>query len=472
MSVKLDITVLAGVSSGDVFHFHPEESAAISIGRAAECDMVLQDPLVSRRHARIEHRPDGFFIVDEGSSHGTVHMGFTLRHGGEGARPLSDGDEFKIGDLLFRVNFSDESFRARRKSGELRSVEGLDTSKRRGKFALTKKRKLVLALAIVALGGLSLLSGGGKKGMPAQKSEQLITLPDFRVTGYWPAGAASKKDEFDTSHADKAQYSLPSSDLLIEYDFRSEAKVDLYLDQGLVEHNQPTPLWQTRQVLIRGIPLGQERKLVFDNLGYPFAADDRERKALRWAVRDVRMTPLSAQSGVDVSFDEQLRGCIALVEGIDKSPEGLYLLVRGMQTALVALLKEAKVDAVGYPISLETDGTIDVSKVGELKERLTIVERERQTGAAPDGLARQTRELVMITAQLDAELWRRVNSRISRAQLSAKVKNYIEAHDQLLSAQSMFPAEGDYRWAILQKLFKSEKVVPKRIRQNPEKFRK
>ena len=95
MAVKLDITVLAGVSSGDVFHFQPEENASVTIGRAAECDMVLQDPLVSRRHARIEHRNDGFFIIDEGSSHGTVHMGFTLKHGAEGARLLSDGDAFK-----------------------------------------------------------------------------------------------------------------------------------------------------------------------------------------------------------------------------------------------------------------------------------------------------------------------------------------------------------------------------------------
>lgn len=471
MTAKLDITVLAGVSSGDVFHFHPEENAGVTMGRAAECDIVLQDPLVSRRHARIEHRHEGFFIIDEGSSHGTVHMGFTLKHGPEGARPLSDGDEFKIGDLLFRINFSEEIFLSRRKSNELRSVDGLDAGKKaRGK--LTPKRKMLAILAIVACAGLLIVSGGGKKGLPAQKSEQLITVPDFRVTGYWPGGSSSKKEEFDKAHADKAQFSIPSSDLLIEYDFRSEAKVDLYLDEGLIEHIEPSPLWQTRQMIVRGIPLGRERRIVFDNLAYPFPPEDRERKMLRWAVRDVRITPLSAQAGVDMPFDAQLRGCIGLVEGVDKSPEGLFLLVRGLQTAIVALLNEAKVDAVSFPISLDTDGSVDASKVGELQERLAIVERERQGVAAPDALARQTRELVTITAQLDAELWRRVNSRISKAQLSSKVKDYIEAHDQLISAQSMFPAEGDYRWAILQKLFKNEKVVPKRIRQNPEKFRK
>jgi DNA-binding CsgD family transcriptional regulator/pSer/pThr/pTyr-binding forkhead associated (FHA) protein len=43
-----------------------------TIGRAAECDIVLPDPSVSRCHARLVPDGDGFRVEDLGSRHGTV----------------------------------------------------------------------------------------------------------------------------------------------------------------------------------------------------------------------------------------------------------------------------------------------------------------------------------------------------------------------------------------------------------------
>ncbi len=50
-----------------------ECKASVVAGRSEECDLHLAHPLVSRRHATIEHQDDGTFLVtDLGSRNGTV----------------------------------------------------------------------------------------------------------------------------------------------------------------------------------------------------------------------------------------------------------------------------------------------------------------------------------------------------------------------------------------------------------------
>ena len=49
----------------------PAASTSSSIGRLPECDITLDDPNVSRRHAEIRPRGDGFVLVDLGSTNGT-----------------------------------------------------------------------------------------------------------------------------------------------------------------------------------------------------------------------------------------------------------------------------------------------------------------------------------------------------------------------------------------------------------------
>ena len=97
MAEELSITVLSGVSKGDIFRFRLEPEGGITIGRAQECDLVLQEPTVSRKHAKISLRQVGFALSDLGSTHGTVHMGFKLQAGDAGERVLQNDDEFKIG---------------------------------------------------------------------------------------------------------------------------------------------------------------------------------------------------------------------------------------------------------------------------------------------------------------------------------------------------------------------------------------
>jgi hypothetical protein len=65
-----------------------------SIGRLPECEVTLLDPNVSRRHAEIHQRGNGFAIVDLGSTNGCTVNGVRITD-----RELRDGDEIGIGNL-------------------------------------------------------------------------------------------------------------------------------------------------------------------------------------------------------------------------------------------------------------------------------------------------------------------------------------------------------------------------------------
>ncbi len=67
------------------------------IGRLSECDLRLEDPSVSRRHARVERDPAGvseWRLVDLGSSNGCFHNG---RRGA--SFPLRPGDLVTFGSV-------------------------------------------------------------------------------------------------------------------------------------------------------------------------------------------------------------------------------------------------------------------------------------------------------------------------------------------------------------------------------------
>jgi len=74
---------------------------AVSMGRMPECDIVLTDTNVSRRHAEVRPTPDGFALVDLGSTNGCKVNGVPAVH-----RDLRDGDELTVGNtrILFQAS--------------------------------------------------------------------------------------------------------------------------------------------------------------------------------------------------------------------------------------------------------------------------------------------------------------------------------------------------------------------------------
>lgn len=89
--------VLRGVSGG-VFGRTIPVHGAITIGRAPECNLSLDEPGLSRMHARLMPTDNGLLLEDMGSSNGSTINGHRVLRGE--ARP---GDEIGFDTLRFRL---------------------------------------------------------------------------------------------------------------------------------------------------------------------------------------------------------------------------------------------------------------------------------------------------------------------------------------------------------------------------------
>jgi hypothetical protein len=65
-----------------------------TLGRSRECDIVVDDANVSRRHAEVRPGPQGWTIADLGSTNGVRVNG---RPVGETPAPVGDGDRVELG---------------------------------------------------------------------------------------------------------------------------------------------------------------------------------------------------------------------------------------------------------------------------------------------------------------------------------------------------------------------------------------
>ena len=72
-----------------------------TIGRSRDCEVVLEDVGISRRHAEIRPGVDGWTIADLGSTNGVLLNGRNVR----GAEPLHAGDRVELGstEIVFEL---------------------------------------------------------------------------------------------------------------------------------------------------------------------------------------------------------------------------------------------------------------------------------------------------------------------------------------------------------------------------------
>ncbi len=87
------LTIAEGKEAGREFVF---EQSSVTIGRTTECDVILYDPGVSRKHARIFAEGETFYVEDMGSSNGTKVNGAVVQRA-----QLSHGDAVSLGPVVF-----------------------------------------------------------------------------------------------------------------------------------------------------------------------------------------------------------------------------------------------------------------------------------------------------------------------------------------------------------------------------------
>ena len=75
----------------------PFSAEATTLGREADNTLSIPEAAVSRHHALVERRGDGFWIVDNGSTNGTVINGERVK-----AHRLRNHDLVRVGDTIFR----------------------------------------------------------------------------------------------------------------------------------------------------------------------------------------------------------------------------------------------------------------------------------------------------------------------------------------------------------------------------------
>jgi phosphoserine phosphatase RsbU/P len=86
------LNIVSGANKGESYSLAVRESL---IGRHPECQIILRDSTVSRRHARITRDSTGFWVDDMGSQHGTRVNGELIH----GPRQLNDGDEIQLSQV-------------------------------------------------------------------------------------------------------------------------------------------------------------------------------------------------------------------------------------------------------------------------------------------------------------------------------------------------------------------------------------
>lgn len=95
------LVMIKGDYIGEVFELTKDVTM---LGRSDEVDLPISDTSISRRHAMIVNRVDGFFVSDLGSTNGT----FVNKELVSTPRLLGEGDKITTGTITFKFTFQDD----------------------------------------------------------------------------------------------------------------------------------------------------------------------------------------------------------------------------------------------------------------------------------------------------------------------------------------------------------------------------
>jgi hypothetical protein len=203
------LAITDGRNAGREYFFEREAS----LGRTDENNVIIIDPGVSRRHARIRGSEGVYAVEDLGSSNGTRLNGERL----ETPEVLRDGDYVQIGEttILFSVlDVSREDVTARTSFADLDRAAGDARYTIEQSWLKLKLRRLLRSRSFLAVALLIAVGGGGvggwlvlrsgKAGIIIDRSSEVIAYSeadDFfnKVFGY---------GTYDHFHREKVQFAF------------------------------------------------------------------------------------------------------------------------------------------------------------------------------------------------------------------------------------------------------------------------
>jgi pSer/pThr/pTyr-binding forkhead associated (FHA) protein len=94
--VNVELRVVGGARDG--MHVPLLPSRSLVFGRGAECDVVIPDMFLSRRHFRITRGSQQLEVLDLGSSNGTLVNGHPVS-----TVAVKDGDRIQLGRTVIVV---------------------------------------------------------------------------------------------------------------------------------------------------------------------------------------------------------------------------------------------------------------------------------------------------------------------------------------------------------------------------------
>jgi len=97
------VAKLIEISEPNAGKEYPLLENEIIIGRGSNCDLVISDEDVSRRHAKILCKGKGFIIEDLDSTNGTYVNGQKIERA-----VLTDGDRLRVGGKSFTFSLSED----------------------------------------------------------------------------------------------------------------------------------------------------------------------------------------------------------------------------------------------------------------------------------------------------------------------------------------------------------------------------
>jgi hypothetical protein len=434
---EIRFSVVQGASTGSRVTFRPEPRV-VRIGRAVDNDIVVNDPAVSRAHARVQISADGAQIQDLGSAGGVEKMGFRL---GARPEPLVSGDEFKIGGTILRYELLLKKSAARRpKPEEEAKAKKISlpqpsalvgaVTKSLARLGLRTPASQVIALAVVAA-LLVVAFWPAKPGLPPQASGQPTAINYDAVFGYVPGG--------DQSHLDGATFDIPgdSDGAAIFFKVNAPSGLDVKVGTKLVASQKPAADWRECELLVipRALGAGGTPQFTLDNLGYaPSQGQIDPSEARGWAVARMWVARVSAVGTLSRQIAADAKVLENLSAEVAEDPKDIYRLVVGLRSLTLSVMKLTGRPAVFIPL-------VDEGKSDMVTPALQSARASLEADQIAPALDRLTQALGAAEGRLNREYRERLNA----LQLLEKRGASVEAAMLLLSLEPFIPEPTDPR---------------------------